>query len=343
MATSFVNIGGDKSDASFRYKMPVMQLKSEGRGNGIKTIILNIKDVSKALVVDPLYPVKFFGFEIGTQTKLVENRCIINGSHSLSTLTQYLESFIKQFVLCDKCGLPELLWKVKSSVKTVCSACGNSTVMKDHKLVNYIIKNPPKNSSNVAIPSVKVVNEEKEEEDYVEWSNDSLPLPYGVSNENEKDTNCKNPVSLSSLISEGQSHSRILSELRLLELSRGLSDIEKYKMLLDTMLDTTQPKTMVKRLDIKLLKEVSKTPSEKLSLFYALEQILGSSQDCISRVPLVFNALYDGDIFDEDFFVCWYDSQPETSVSVSRPVAVMMRNSAERFIEWLKKGDDEDE
>lgn len=339
--TTFVNIGTNKTDASFRYKMPEMQIKSEGRGNGVKTIILNIKDVAKALVVDPLYPVKFFGFEIGTQTKLVDNRCIINGSHNMSTLTQYLESFIKQFVLCSKCGLPELIWKVKSCVKTVCSACGNSSVMKEHKLVNYIIKNPPKNK-NSAIPS-KVVCKEKEDIDDkddkddkdIEWSDEKV--------EKEEIEHIEHSsFSLKSLIESGQPHSRILSELRLLELSRGLSDIEKYKILLDAMLDSSEPKKMVKKLDIELLKTLSKT--EKLSMFYALEQVLGSSQECITRTPLIFSALYEGDVFDEDFFVCWYDSLPETSISISRPVSVMLRKSAQNFIEWLKKeSESEDE
>jgi hypothetical protein len=47
-----VNIGRNQDDASFRYKMPRIQTKIEGRGNGIKTVLPNISEIAKALNVD---------------------------------------------------------------------------------------------------------------------------------------------------------------------------------------------------------------------------------------------------------------------------------------------------
>lgn len=45
-----VNIGSDNADDAFyRYKMPKLQAKVEGRGNGIKTNIVNMVDIAKAL------------------------------------------------------------------------------------------------------------------------------------------------------------------------------------------------------------------------------------------------------------------------------------------------------
>ena len=55
-------------DFSYRYKMPPLQAKIEGRGNGIKTVLVNIVDLSTALHRDPAEITKFFGTELGSQT-----------------------------------------------------------------------------------------------------------------------------------------------------------------------------------------------------------------------------------------------------------------------------------
>ena len=45
-----MNIGSaNAGDAFYRYKMPRLEAKIEGRGNGIKTNIVNLVDISKCL------------------------------------------------------------------------------------------------------------------------------------------------------------------------------------------------------------------------------------------------------------------------------------------------------
>ena len=43
-------------DQFYRYKMPAVQAKIEGRGNGIKTNVVNMVDVAKALARPPATP-----------------------------------------------------------------------------------------------------------------------------------------------------------------------------------------------------------------------------------------------------------------------------------------------
>jgi translation initiation factor 5 len=62
------NIGAsNKDDAFYRYKMPRMLTKIEGRGNGIKTNIVNMVDIAKALARPASYTTKYFGCELGAQ------------------------------------------------------------------------------------------------------------------------------------------------------------------------------------------------------------------------------------------------------------------------------------
>uniref|UniRef100_A0A8D0Q0P1 Eukaryotic translation initiation factor 5 n=1 Tax=Sus scrofa TaxID=9823 RepID=A0A8D0Q0P1_PIG len=44
-----VNVNRSMSDQFYRYKMPRLIAKVEGKGNGIKTVIVNMVDGAKAL------------------------------------------------------------------------------------------------------------------------------------------------------------------------------------------------------------------------------------------------------------------------------------------------------
>jgi len=127
--------------------MPRLVTKVEGRGNGIKTVLVNVVDIAKALHVLPHYPTKYFGIELGAQSKFDKARdCgVVNGSHNAGDLAKLLDKFIATFVLCPTCKLPEIKMDVqKSKIKIDCAACGHNSILKTaHKLATYILKNPP--------------------------------------------------------------------------------------------------------------------------------------------------------------------------------------------------------
>lgn len=101
-------------------------------------------DIAKALHVDPGYPTKFFGIELGAQSKynVGTERAIVNGCHNAPDLQKMLEKFIEIFVLCPTCKLPEIKMKIKSkTIKIDCAACGHNGVLQTaHKLLTYILK-----------------------------------------------------------------------------------------------------------------------------------------------------------------------------------------------------------
>lgn len=143
-----VNIRRDVDDKFYRYRMPILLTKIEGKGNGIKTVIPNMSDVSRALSRPPTYPTKFFGCELGAQTSFDEknDRYIVNGAHDATRLRELLDGFIDKFVLCKSCKNPEtdLVLVKGDNIVRDCKACGERTgVDMRHKLTTFILKNPP--------------------------------------------------------------------------------------------------------------------------------------------------------------------------------------------------------
>ncbi|GJE94255.1 eukaryotic translation initiation factor 5 [Phanerochaete sordida] len=151
MAAGIVNIRRDVDDKFYRYRMPLLLTKIEGKGNGIKTVVPNMSDVARALSRPPTYPTKFFGCELGAQTSFDEknDRYIVNGAHDATKLRELLDVFIEKFVLCKSCKNPEtdLIITKQEEIIRDCKACGERTgVDMRHKLTTFILKNPPKTS-----------------------------------------------------------------------------------------------------------------------------------------------------------------------------------------------------
>jgi len=159
------NIGADNAgDSFYRYKMPILQAKIEGRGNGIKTNVVNNVDIAKALDRPPPYIIKFFGCELGALTSydVKTGMSIVNGAHDSKKLAELLDSFIKKYVQCHSCGNPETRIKIKrENIYLLCKACGApSCVDMRHKVNNYILKNPPE--EKLSKEEKKLKKQEKE-------------------------------------------------------------------------------------------------------------------------------------------------------------------------------------
>eukprot|EP00891_Asterochloris_glomerata_P005345 jgi/Astpho2/5345/Aster-05895 len=164
MAT--INIGQANADDQFyRYKMPKLQARIEGRGNGIKTNVVNNVEIAKALERPPDYIIKFFGNELGAVTKYDKSSgtSIVNGAHDSGVLSKLLEVFINTYVQCYACRNPETQVKVKrENILLKCKACGFvSDVDARHKLNTFILKNPPEEKMSKAEKKMKKMEQER--------------------------------------------------------------------------------------------------------------------------------------------------------------------------------------
>lgn len=149
-----LNVNRAVQDSFYRYKMPRLIAKVEGKGNGVKTVIPNMVDIARALGRPPTYCCKFFGCELGAQTQfnVKDERYIVNGAHDAAKLQDMLDGFIKKFVLCEKCDNPETVLKVyqkKQTISASCKACGHYFMIDmRHKLSTFILRNPPEQDLN---------------------------------------------------------------------------------------------------------------------------------------------------------------------------------------------------
>jgi len=118
------------SDLFYRYKMRQLTVQTIGNGKMIRTSFTNLDDVAKDLKVPPSYIPHYLGKAIGAQAKYDQNkpamqRGSISGEHGTKELSGYLVRFIREFVLCGKCKLPELEYVAKKNdLEMRCHGCG---------------------------------------------------------------------------------------------------------------------------------------------------------------------------------------------------------------------------
>ncbi|EAN77702.1 eukaryotic translation initiation factor 5, putative [Trypanosoma equiperdum] len=157
MTSSMIPVDPDKrDDIYYRYKMPAIQTKVEGSGNGIKTVFPNIHDVCLAINRPEEVLMKYFQSEFGAQRTVSEkdDKFLIMGSHTEERVQEKVYDFIRQFVLCRSCRNPETQLSVERNKKGApqvsmsCGACGKSMKLEDlgaryvTALATHFAKNP---------------------------------------------------------------------------------------------------------------------------------------------------------------------------------------------------------
>ena len=117
----------NSDDFSYRYKMPPIETLTAGKGNGCFTFLMNIKDVAKSLGHPEEVILKYIGCVLGSGTN--NKKLSITGHFKNKDIQKVIFQYIKSFILCPKCNIPELLPEVvgkkkRKNINIKCSACG---------------------------------------------------------------------------------------------------------------------------------------------------------------------------------------------------------------------------
>ena len=166
-----VNIPRRITNQFYRYKMPELITKVESRGNGIKTVLVNLSDIAKALARPTTYPCRYIGYTLGALVDMNEttDRFIVNGKHSDDDLNALLDGFIDKYVLCKHCGNPETILTVskdQSQLRLKCKACGGLTkVDATDQLGKFIARNPPPKNKDMMVEESRDRHAQEDEGD----------------------------------------------------------------------------------------------------------------------------------------------------------------------------------
>jgi translation initiation factor 2 subunit 2 len=98
---------------------------------GMRTVILNFKEIADALDRDPQHLLKFLSGEMATAATMQGNRVIFQGKFQEDTFYRLMQRYLETFVVCPVCKRPDTkVVKEKRLSFLVCQACGARSSIK---------------------------------------------------------------------------------------------------------------------------------------------------------------------------------------------------------------------
>ena len=125
----------NSDDPFYRYKMEKVSITNKGFGNGLFTIINNLENIAKSIntPVEILY--KYISNDLGSNYN--EKKKSMNGNHTHEKIQESIYKYINDFVICSKCGIPEINYLLDNKkVEARCSACGSLNEIKNNNKIN---------------------------------------------------------------------------------------------------------------------------------------------------------------------------------------------------------------
>ena len=333
-----INIPSYIKDPSYRYQMPALQIKIEGRGNGIRTKLVNLFEVSKSLGVPPEYPLRYFGAEFGAiiEFGLAERKAILTGEVRKESLQSSLDHFIEKFVLCPKCKYPEIRIRIKKKeLYSDCKACGLVKPMDmTHKISNFILRSTPTSSEKKNNP----------ESAKKESSSKKLSSKSKKRGKTQEAITLKSPEILESLERlEAEDLSKSAECLTNLSISKDYdSDIKSYLLFKGIFKENLLVYMQNPDL-LQLLKSNAAVCPEDFLM--ALATVYGLEEAWNQKISTVMFRLYENDIFSEELIDNWLNENldfNEASPVFNPQALAQLKTNSKEFLFWLKNAEEEE-
>lgn len=358
-------------DLAYRYQMPLLQTKIEGKGINVRTVLPNLKEVAEALRVPISYILKFMSYELGSNviSREQNNSSVsqINGQLNENDVLNTLDKFIDKFILCEKCKYPETFMQVDASkgLVGVCNACGHVTVIDPkHKLTGFIKKNPPENMTEIKKREVgessKVEKKERKMEAkkytarrLVKESKDELD-PYDE--ENKEAYESVNEY-LNDIVPMGEDYlfddndvENVYKAVKRLRLNREKYD--KVGLMLFNYIFNEKTIFNVKGRAVLLEQVLERHRMEEFvghELVYNLAYffyVRFPAKDWTKAIPTILKAFHDEDIVSDEFLIEWSEDKfVEFSANhhlYNKENNDKLKSAAQVFIDWLKPDSEEE-
>jgi len=108
--------------SSARFEIPDPEVRQEGKA----TVFENFQNVCSQLGREDEHVMKFLQNEVGTSGHIDESgRARLTGEFDQDRISDALDEYAEEFVLCSECGLPDTrLEREGDAVLLRCEACG---------------------------------------------------------------------------------------------------------------------------------------------------------------------------------------------------------------------------
>ncbi len=316
-------------DPNYRYKMPVMEVRSQGRGNGAQFVIENLKDVAFALHRSPEEITKFFQLGFGNFGRYnpSEGSVTFTGSATIAEASRVLKDYVFTHVLCQACSNPETSYILKEKgLSMVCAACGQARPLAADRFTRYVIK-------------------------IIEQKTRAEQGKTGASDRPEA-SRVRSPVILYPRIKKIMRYD-ITPSAKAGELQEIADEAVKSRILREdeivffymaALFDTDRPALNYIKECIPVLREIL-TKDDGLSLLHSLdcitrkyeEEMLSSKTNLLSAILL---ELYGSELIDKNAVNAWITDVTIPVVPVEYHERVV--ETAGPFLEWLEKQGDEE-